>query len=243
MIVPSSPKSQIQANPENDREKVDISSNPYLGLFLSGLPTAVLFDWDNTLVDTWEGIVKALNNTLIKFDHKPWDAAAAKVNIQRSGRDAFPKLFGEKAAEAQNCFHEQINNDRQNLKAMDDAEALLHCIQAKHIPMGVISNKSSLFLHKDIAHMGWKKYFKVIVGAGDALRDKPEPDPILLALEKLNISEPEKVWMIGDMPVDWDCALAANCLPIAIGDTLTSARHIKWSFKNCADIKKLFEKI
>ena len=38
-------------------------------------PKAVLFDWDNTLVDSWAVIHAALNETLTAMDHPNWTRA------------------------------------------------------------------------------------------------------------------------------------------------------------------------
>lgn len=80
----------------------------------------------------------------------------------------------------------------------------------------------------------------VLVGAGDASRDKPAADPILLALQKLDIPVSSEVWMVGDAPVDWDCALAAGCQPIAIGDRFEAPASVLVSIENCGELKKIF---
>ena len=50
-------------------------------------------------------------------------------------------------------------------------------------PQGVVSNKAGGFLRAEVAHLGWAGHFGAVVGAGDAPADKPDPAPILLALD------------------------------------------------------------
>lgn len=208
------------------------------------LPTAVLFDWDNTLVDTWKTIFYAVNDTLLAFGLEPWTEDHALSNIQRSGREAFPKLFGDRAKEAQRFFYKLVEEDNlQGLNPMPEAHALLEVLSKKGIPTGVVSNKNSLFLHKEVTHLGWDNYFGALVGAGDAVRDKPAADPILLALEKLKVPVSSNVWMVGDAPVDWDCASAAGCRAIAIGDRFETTSSVLVSIENCGDLKKIFMKL
>ncbi|PPR65951.1 MAG: hypothetical protein CFH03_00782, partial [Alphaproteobacteria bacterium MarineAlpha3_Bin2] len=38
----------------------------------NGKPRAILFDWDNTLVDSWPTIIDALNVTLEAYGKTPW---------------------------------------------------------------------------------------------------------------------------------------------------------------------------
>jgi phosphoglycolate phosphatase len=47
------------------------------------------------------------------------------------------------------------------------------------IVMGVVSNKKAQFLRQEIEGFGWGGYFKAVVGAGDAPRDKPAADPLI----------------------------------------------------------------
>ena len=59
-------------------------------------PSAILFDWDNTLVNTWPLIHKAINVTFQEYGLEPWSLEKVKENAHESSREAFPKLFGER---------------------------------------------------------------------------------------------------------------------------------------------------
>ena len=58
-------------------------------------PRAFLFDWDNTLVDSWPIIHDALNVTLTAFGKEPWSLDETRSRVRKSMRDSFPKLFGD----------------------------------------------------------------------------------------------------------------------------------------------------
>lgn len=239
MVIPSQFQLDERQGPDRHKNVGQLLFSPAL------LPAAVLFDWDNTLVDTWKTIFYAVNNTLLAFGREPWTEDIARTNIQHSGREAFPKLFGDKAREAQSFFYRLIEEDKlQGLNPMPEAEALLKVLAEKSIPTGVVSNKSRSFLHREVACLQWKSYFGVLVGAGDAARDKPAADPILLALQNLNVPVSPKVWMIGDAPVDWDCAIAAGCQPIAMGSRFEHSFSEQIVYiENCGALKKIFAKM
>ena len=67
-------------------------------------PRAILFDWDNTLVDNWGVIAEAMNAVFAAFDMPPWTLAETKARTRASLRDGFPRLFGERAKEAGRIF-------------------------------------------------------------------------------------------------------------------------------------------
>ena len=69
-------------------------------------PRAILFDWDNTLVDTWPTIVECYHDTFTALGHAPWTAQQVKDRAHGSLRDAFPALFGDRAGEAEKVFYE-----------------------------------------------------------------------------------------------------------------------------------------
>jgi phosphoglycolate phosphatase len=182
-------------------------------------PEIILFDWDNTLVDSWPTIHEALNHCLVAMGHEPWDRAQVMANSRLSMRDGFPKLFGdqwEKAAKIFQEYHSSIHLER--LKPYAQAEAMLQSLKAAGVKAGVVSNKRGPALRAEVEKLGWGGYFVAVVGAGDAQKDKPHPHPALMALEGQEISAPEAVWFVGDTVVDLECGAAIGGRSIYFGD-------------------------
>ena len=65
---------------------------------------AIIFDWDNTLVNTWPITLKALNITLKQFGFEEWSEEKLKQNVHFSVKSSFPQWFGDKAAEATKLY-------------------------------------------------------------------------------------------------------------------------------------------
>jgi len=63
-------------------------------------PRAILFDWDNTLVDTWATIHDALNFLMRAMEPAEWSLAETRERVRLSLREAFPLYFGERWEEA-----------------------------------------------------------------------------------------------------------------------------------------------
>lgn len=193
-------------------------------------PKAVLFDWDNTLVDTWPTIFEALRETFIFMGHKPWSMEEVKEKVHRSMRDAFPEIFKDKWQEAGDKYLENFRKIHLDmLSALPHAEETLIELQKLPIYVALVSNKTGINLRKEVEHIGWRKYFTKVVGATDAPRDKPHPDPVHMALEGSGISIGENVWFIGDSVTDLECAHNTGCTPIFFGvEDLSHER-----FKKC----------
>ena len=183
-----------------------------------GQPRAVLFDWDNTLVNTWPTIVECYHDTFTSLGMKPWTAEEVHVRAHGSLRDLFPKLFGSQASEAERVFYETFHRIHlERLEPLPGADTLLARCHDAGWYVAVVSNKVGDNLRTEMAHLGWQRWTVRAVGAKDAKRDKPAPDPIYLALDGTGIAPDESVWMVGDSLADLQCAHAAGCLPVLVG--------------------------
>jgi phosphoglycolate phosphatase len=181
-------------------------------------PTAILFDWDNTLVENWLTVQAAFNAALGAFGRPPMDIEQIRFQARHSSRDVFPIVFGEDWEAARIIFYRHFE-DRHlgGLRVMAGAEALLDLCAEMRLPLGVVSNKRGDILRREIAHLGWSERFQSVVGAQDAVLDKPDPAPVHLALSRLGRNAAADVWLVGDTDIDMRAAAAANCTPILVG--------------------------
>ncbi|HYD29901.1 MAG TPA: HAD family hydrolase [Azospirillaceae bacterium] len=190
----------------------------------STLPRAVLFDWDNTLVDTWGCIHAALSATLMAMGHAPWTEEETRARVRQSLRDSFPRMFGNRWQEARDVFYDTfaaIHIER--LRPMAGAETLLTALAGRGVYLGVVSNKTGTFLREEADALGWTRFFGRLVGAADAVRDKPDPAPVLMALEPSGLTPCRDVWFVGDADIDMECAHGAGCLPVFVGPEAEAA--------------------
>ena len=135
---------------------------------------AIIFDWDNTLIDSWHAILDAQNHTLIAFGLEPWTLEETRQRVRGSMRESFPALFGARWREAGEVFYRRFTERHmQTLQPLPGAAALLEELHGSGLYLAVVSNKKGDYLRKEAAHLGWDRYFGRIVGAFDAARDKP----------------------------------------------------------------------
>lgn len=202
-------------------------------------PRAILFDWDNTLVDTWEGMHRAMNATLVAMDHEPWTMEQAQRRMNRSLRNSFPELFGERWHEAHDVFYEAfLEGHLDTLKSLPGAEKMLQALYEMRIFMGVASSKVGTMLREEIAYFGWEKYLPGVVGSGEAEKDKPAKEAALFATRGTNIELGKYLWVVGDLPIDMEFARNVGATAIAMNSTLPNTEDFgdfapDWIVENC----------
>lgn len=191
-------------------------------------PRAIVFDWDNTLIDSWAAIQDAQNFTLAYFGMEPWTFAETRARVRGSMRDTFPAMFGERWREAGEVFYARFTEHHLDaLSPLPGAEDMLAALHGAGVYLCVVSNKKGDYLRAEAARLGWKRYFgKVggaagvscsgIVGAFDAANDKPAVDPVDLALAGSGIAAGPVVWFAGDTDIDLECARNAKCVPVLV---------------------------
>jgi phosphoglycolate phosphatase len=182
-------------------------------------PKAVIFDWDNTLVDTWPIIHAALAKTFHDMGLREWTIEETMARVRKSMRDSFPEVFGpnwQKAAELYQGYYRAIHLEK--LTPLPKAEQVLKRVRALGLYNMVVSNKKGPNLRIEIAALQWNPYFDAIVGSDDAARDKPHADPVHMALEKSGFTPSEDIWFIGDSEIDLECAEATGCTGILFGE-------------------------
>ncbi len=182
-------------------------------------PKAIVFDWDNTLVDSWECIHFANNATLRHMGLPEWTLDETRQRVAKSLRDSFPVLFGNRWEAARDFFYatfRAIHLD--HLKPLPGSAELLKELAEHGVWLAVVSNKSGEFLRKEAEQLGWSRYFRRLVGANDASEDKPSAVPVLMALEGSGVAPGEDVWFVGDSAIDMHCAVNAGCAPVLARD-------------------------
>jgi phosphoglycolate phosphatase len=208
-------------------------------------PSAIVFDWDNTLVDTWPTIHAALSITFQAMGHEPWTFEETTVRVRHSLRDSFPRLFGDRWTEARDIFYDAFEgNHIARLAPLEGAAELLEAIIANGIEMAVLSNKTGRYLRDEAAHLGWTGYFKAIVGAGDAERDKPARQALEMALEHSSHKPGPDIWIIGDAGIDMEVAHRTGCVPVLLHRDDQDSTEFRdcppqYNFSSCKSVTEL----
>lgn len=179
-------------------------------------PKAVIFDWDNTLVDTWPLIHVAIDTTMEAMGKEPWGLEKVRDNVHKAMRDSFPEIFGEnwqQAGEIYKSTYRSIHLDK--LRFLPNALELLNQLEEQGILQFIVSNKIGVTLRKEAEKLSIEKKFFAVIGSLDASADKPSKEPVDLALLGSDLDpKKDEIWFIGDTIADVECAWNSGCTPI-----------------------------
>lgn len=181
-------------------------------------PSAILWDWDNTLVDGWAAIEAGLNAAFRAFGLPEWDRARVLGNVRRSLRESFPELFGTEWERARDIFYDEVRARHLAVVAPMPGAAAALAAAARLAPQGVVSNKQGPLLRAEAEHLGWGGFFGALVGAGDAARDKPDPAPMAMALAAMGRAADPDIWYVGDTALDMEAARRAGFRAVLLGE-------------------------
>lgn len=160
--------------------------------------TALLFDFDGTLLNTNELIVQTFMQI---FDEKFPGKYSTQDCLQFIGpslKQTFDEITpGETDAMIAKYKEWNAANHDALVTSYDAVLETLEALHAMGIKLAIVSTKSSEGLARGLTVLKAAHLFEVIVGADDVERVKPHPEPVLLALEKLGVSK-EQAIMIGD---------------------------------------------
>ena len=92
---------------QHERKGGPIQTSGPGGLPVIG-PRAVLWDWDNTLVDGWAAIAAGLNAARAAHGLPEWTLEEVRGRVRRSLRESFPEMFGEAWERARDIFYAEV---------------------------------------------------------------------------------------------------------------------------------------
>lgn len=183
-------------------------------------PKAVIFDWDNTLVDTWPLIQTAIDETMKQMGKEPWGLKKVRDNVHKSMRESFPEIFGDEWQKAGEIYKQTYRSlHLEKLYLLPGALDLINKLEELKITQFVVSNKMGPTLRQEAEKIGLDKKFFALVGAGDSKADKPSHLPVEMALIGSDLElKKDEIWFVGDTIADIECAYNSGCTPVVYGN-------------------------
>lgn len=182
---------------------------------------AVLFDHDGTLVDSLPVVVEATNAVLVERGRPPLPAEAvvAGMILPTGPRMALAGGWhGNLERELAEAYYAAAIRLVDRARAYAGIAAMLAQVTARGLPMAVVSNNESRFVHVAMAATGLDRWIAERLGECDIPAPKPDPRGLLVAAARLGIPSQDCIY-VGDSPVDVRAAHAAGmrCIGVCWG--------------------------
>ncbi len=199
------------------------------------LPAAVIFDNDGLLLDT-ESVWTRAERDLFERRRIDFTPAHKRELVGTSAEIAggiLERRLGEpgRGAELMEELNELVVAELEHgVEAMVGARELLHQLNQRGTPIGLVSNSPLAFVRRSLEIVGFVDDFDVVLSAHEVAAPKPAPDPYLEACRRLGVEAGPSVVALEDSPTGVAAARAAGLTVIGVpsleGIDLAEAHHI-----------------
>ncbi|MDR2901998.1 MAG: HAD family hydrolase [Lactobacillales bacterium] len=160
----------------------------------------ILWDWDNTLVDTFGAIFAAQNDMCAFYNLPKWTLEESRIAMSTSGRNLIKDIVGiERAKEARAYYLERYAAHAGEIKPLPGAADILKYAKEKGFIGVLASNKAGDILRNEVQALDLMNYFARTIGAEDTDNDKPSKEFTDAAIAGY---APEVIISIGDGKAD-----------------------------------------
>ncbi|TAL48459.1 HAD family hydrolase [archaeon] len=155
---------------------------------------AVLFDVDGVLLDSDEQYVELYEGVGKAFGLKSPGGKWFRKRFGIAAEDIIPEAYGNnmKIVELFKTLEEKMHVD-----ITDGVEKVLQSIKVKK---GIVSTKDMRLIKKFLGNI--VDEFDVVISGNDTKKHKPNPEPLLLACDRLGVN-PNDTMYIGDAIADY----------------------------------------
>jgi len=189
---------------------------------------AAIFDLDGTLIDSYQAIYLGFHHAYTQMGLAPMSYEQVKRVVGLGLDHTFRELLGEeRVPRAIFLFRKKYEEVfRENTRLLPDAREVLETLHGRGIRLAIATNKLGRFSREIFEHFGMENFFTVIVGDGDVPQNKPDPEMLQLAMEKMGV-EKERTIFVGDSVIDIQTGKNAGVRVFAVPTGNTDRRDLE----------------
>lgn len=158
----------------------------------------ILFDLDGTLIDTNELIIASFLHTLNHYFPNQYEREDVLPFMGPSLDESFSKINPGKVEEMVHMYRTfNIAHHDELVTEFAGVNETIQKLAAADFKMAIVTTKKRDVAMKGLQLMQLDPYFTEIVAYDDVINTKPDPEPLQLALERLEANN-EEAMMVGD---------------------------------------------
>ena len=175
----------------------------------------LIFDFDGTLADTRELIVRTNQEAQRRMGKPVRDAACIQATIGLPLEEGILTMYPDLPRDALPAWTRTYREIFDILKGrivptlFPHVKETLTTLYDRGLQLSVASSRHSSSLNDFLRDMGIAPYIPYVLGADQVALAKPHPEPVLKTLKKLGVKA-EEAMVVGDMPVDIRMGLGAG---------------------------------
>lgn len=175
----------------------------------------VLFDLDGVLIDSARAWHRVISIGVERYGFSPvsWELFSTTFGqgVEADQQQFFPTLSVDQVSR----FYEQTFADQlEAVRLMEGAHRVLDALAARGLARAIVTNTPRPLAEQVVEHTGLAERVDALAAAGDA-PEKPEPDLVLLALERIGLSAGDVVY-VGDSASDRAATASAGVWMIGL---------------------------
>jgi HAD superfamily hydrolase (TIGR01549 family) len=180
----------------------------------TSLISAMLFDWDGTVVDSAQlGLVafqKSFAALGLEFHEPTYQTAYSPNWYSIYEKMGVPKDKWETADEL--WLH---HYGEQTAKLIAGVDVTLSELRANGYRMGVVSSGTDSRVKREMEQLGLTSFFEVVICNEHMVNKKPHPEGLETAMQQLQLTQ-EQICYVGDSPEDIEMGKRANVLTVGV---------------------------
>ena len=196
---------------------------------------ALIFDFDYTLGDSTQGIVKSVLFALSELQEEPRTTEEIRKTIGLSLKETYFTLSGkhdEERAEQFSTYFKQKADEVmvESTQIYEPVKEVFASLRRNGCKIGIVTTKFHYRIDAILTKFAMNDMVDVIVGGEDVRTPKPDPEGLLYAINQLQL-EKKDILYIGDSVVDAKTAQSAEVDFAGVLTGTTSAEDFA-KFKN-----------
>jgi pyrophosphatase PpaX len=169
--------------------------------------TYILFDWDGTIGKTLDIWFNALKDALAK---KGYDFDEAEIG---ANYEVFRTRFQHLGSQiVEDIIKEALATSKRNISAVqlyERTNEVLDILHKDNKKLGIVTTSTHRDIDPLLESFGLGQLFEVVVCGDDVIQQKPDAEPVLMAMKSLGATKSTTV-MIGDSSKDITAAQNAG---------------------------------
>ena len=176
----------------------------------------VLFDLDGTIIDSGAIILASMRHAAETVVGGEWSDAELMSAVGGPGLEAqMVALDPDRVDELVRVYRAHNEPLHDTLEYCGNMDVVLARLKERGHRLGIVTAKRRVTVELAFARLPLEHLFETVVGGDETARQKPDPEPLLLALDRLGAS-PHDAAYVGDSPFDMQAAKAAGLHAIGV---------------------------